>query len=193
MRWLALLFVVALSCHERRPDPPAPTAQAAPPPPNRQRSATRQALGSRRSPFAHYITAIHHQLHKPWTLGFLGDLDGKPSTDSPYADPTLWTQLAIVVNGDGSLDHVTIVRSSGVPGFDAAAIDVVKSVAPYPPPPELIKSDDGRVYLDWQFHRDSVRGCGTFGVDPYILTSAGQPFEHDTRETGAPSPARSQP
>jgi TonB family protein len=191
-RLLALVAVVAIGCHERRPDPPAPSVQPAPPPPDRQPPAVRQTLGARGFPFAHYITAIHHQIHKPWTVRFLADLDGKPSTDSPYADPKLWTQLRIAVKGDGSLDQVGIVRSSGVPGFDAAAIEAVRSAAPYPPPPEVIKSADGQVYLDWQFHRDE-RGCGTFGVDPYILSSAGPPLEHDTREVGAPSPARSAP
>ena len=32
-----------------------------------------------------------------------------------------------------------------------------------------IKSWDGKVYLDWEFHRDD-RQCGTFGVYPHILT-----------------------
>jgi hypothetical protein len=48
----------------------------------------------------------------------------------------------------------------------------------------VIKSANGKVYMDWQFHRDE-RACGTFGVDPYILTTPGDKVEHDTSETGA--------
>jgi TonB family protein len=141
-------------------------------------------------PFAKYITLMHRQIHKLWTLGVLADLDGKSSTDGRDADPKLWTQIGIIIKGDGSVDQVTIVRSSGVVPFDVAAVDSVTSAAPFPPPPEVIKSADGKVYLDWQFHRDPVIGCGTFGVDPHVLTTPGQAVEHDTSEVGAPAHTR---
>jgi TonB family protein len=141
-------------------------------------------LGTRASPFAAYITAMHRQIHKLWTFGFLADLDARPGQSSPYNNDELWTQLEIVVKSDGSVDKVGIVRSSGVLPFDVAAIDSVMSAAPFPPPPAVIKSANGKVYLDWQFHRDE-RACGTFGVDPHILTTVGDNTQHDTSETGA--------
>jgi TonB family protein len=145
-------------------------------------------LGTRASPFAGYITAMHRQIHKLWTFGFLADLDAKPSSNSPYNNQDLWTQLEIVVKGDGSVDKVSIVHSSGVLPFDVAAIDSVMTAAPFPPPPQVIKSVNGKVYLDWQFHRDE-RACGTFGVDPHILTTVGDNTQHDTSETGAQAKA----
>jgi TonB family protein len=140
-----------------------------------------QELGTRASPFAAYITAMHRQIHKLFTFGFLADIEGRRG---PYDDESLWTQLQIVINPDGKVDKVTIVRSSGVLGFDVAAIDSVMSAAPFPTPPKAIRSTNGKVYMDWQFHRDE-RACGTFGVDPYILTMPGQEQPHDTTETGA--------
>jgi TonB family protein len=139
-------------------------------------------LGTRASPFAAYITAMHRQIHKLFTLGFLSDIDAR--RDSAYANEELWTQLEIVVKGDGSVERVGIVRSSGLLAFDVAAIDSVMSAAPFPAPPQVIKSANGKVYLDWQFHRDE-RACGTFGVDPHILTTVGDNHDHDTSETGA--------
>lgn len=141
-----------------------------------------EELGTRASPFAAYITAMHRQIHKLFTLGFLADIDAR--NDSAYADDSLWTQLEIVIKSDGTVDRVGIVRGSGVLAFDVAAIDSVMSAAPFPPPPQVIKSRNGKVYLDWQFHRDE-RACGTFGVDPHILTTPGENTEHDTSETGA--------
>jgi TonB family protein len=140
-----------------------------------------QELGTRASPFAAYITAMHRQIHKLFTFGFLADIEGRRG---PYDDESLWTQLQIVINPDGKVDKVTIVRGSGVLGFDVAAIDSVMSAAPFPIPPKAIRSTNGKVYMDWQFHRDE-RACGTFGVDPYILTVPGQEQPHDTTETGA--------
>jgi TonB family protein len=129
---------------------------------------------------------MHRQIHKLFTLGFLSDIDMKQ--DSKYSDETLWTQLEIVVRGDGSVERVGIVRTSGFLAFDVAAIDSVMSAAPFPAPPQAIKSVNGKVYLDWQFHRDE-RACGTFGVDPHILNSVDEKVEHDSSETGAQAKA----
>ncbi|MGZ3442402.1 MAG: TonB C-terminal domain-containing protein, partial [Polyangia bacterium] len=137
---------------------------------------------TRASPFAAYITAMHRQIHKLFTLGFLSDIELR--NDSAYANEELWTQLEIVVKGDGSVERVGIVHGSGLLAFDVAAIDSVMSAAPFPAPPSVIKSANGKVYLDWQFHRDE-RACGTFGVDPHILTTVAENSEHDTSETGA--------
>jgi hypothetical protein len=145
-----------------------------------------QELGTRASPFAAYITAMHRQIHKLFTLGFLADIDAR--SDSAYASEELWTQLEIVLKGDGTVDHVGIVRTSGMLAFDVAAIDSVMSAGPFPTPPSAIKSANGKVYVDWQFHRDE-RACGTFGADPHILTSVGDNSEHDTSETGAQAKA----
>jgi len=140
-------------------------------------------LGTRASPFAGYITAMHRQIHKLWTFGFLQDIELRPGK-TQYDNQELWTQLQLVIKGDGTVEKVGIVRTSGVLAFDVAAIDSVMSAAPFPTPPQAIKSANGKVYMDWQFHRDD-RACGTFGVDPYILTTPGEDQPHDTSETQA--------
>jgi hypothetical protein len=150
------------------------------------RPGNQSELGTRASPFAAYITAMHRQIHKLFTLGFLADIELR--RDSAYANDELWTQLEIVVKGDGSVERVGIVHGSGLLAFDVAAIDSVMSAAPFPVPPSAIKSANGKVYLDWQFHRDE-RACGTFGVDPHILTTVAENTEHDTSETGAQAKA----
>ncbi|HEX2573286.1 MAG TPA: energy transducer TonB [Polyangia bacterium] len=144
------------------------------------RPGNQAELGTRAHPFAAYIAEMHRQIHKLWAFGFLAEQDGRGSRGA-YDDPSLWTQLEIVLRGDGSLEKVTIVRTSGNTGFDVAAIDAVSSSAPFPKPPAAIKSANGKVYLDWRFHRDD-RQCGTYGVDPHILTTVGENQDHDTSE-----------
>jgi TonB family protein len=137
-------------------------------------------LGTRAHPFAAYIAEMHRSIHKLWAFGFLTELDGKGAS-SPYNDMDLWTQLEIVLKGDGTVEKVTIVRGSGYAPFDVAAMDAVMSSSPFSTPPDAIKSVNGKVYLDWRFHRDD-RQCGTFGVDPHILTAVGDNQTHDTSE-----------
>jgi TonB family protein len=125
---------------------------------------------------------MHRQIHKLFTLSFLSDIDARK--DAAYANNNLWVQLEIVVTGDGSVERVGIVRPSGLLAFDVAAIDSVMSAAPFPPPPSVIKSGNGKVYLDSRFHRDE-RACGTFGVDPHILKTTDENIDHDSSEEGA--------
>lgn len=141
------------------------------------------ALGTRADPFAVYIARMHRQIHNYWGFGFLVDMDIKPDGE-PMNDMGLWSMVEIVVKGDGDVDKATLVRSSGVLTYDAAALDTVYSAAPYPRPPRAIRSADGKVYLHWRFHRDQ-RQCGTFGVDPYILTKPPDgPIDGDRSEVG---------
>ena len=92
------------------------------------------------------------------------------------ATPAAWASFhtyqidEIFSNADGSVHKVTIAKTSGKTEFDVAAVDTVLSAAPYEPTPEAIRSVNGKIYLRWGFYRN-WRQCGTFNVEPYILTS----------------------
>jgi TonB family protein len=97
----------------------------------------------------------------------LEEWDDKSSTN-PFNNPNLLTTLEIRLNPDGTVDKVTVVKTSGYMPYDAAAIDVAFSAGPYPDPPREIRSKNGKIYLHWRFYRDA-RQCATSGVDPFIL------------------------
>jgi hypothetical protein len=122
------------------------------------------ALNAAASPFATYIAAVHRRIHQEFADRFLRSLP----IGSPYQDPTLMTKLEIVLNRDGSVHRVGIVRSSGLLPFDFGAFNSVLRGQPYPPAPSSILSGDGRVYFHWGFYRNQ-RQCGTFNAEPYIL------------------------
>jgi TonB family protein len=132
------------------------------------RAGNQTALKTRAHPFALYIARMHRRIHELWGFGFLDDLDDK-AADYPLNNPDLWTNLEVSVNPDGSVHKVTIAKTSGKTEFDVAAVDVVLSAAPYEPTPEAIRSVNGKIYLRWGFYRN-WRQCGTFNVEPYILT-----------------------
>jgi TonB family protein len=73
-----------------------------------------------------------------------------------------------VLNGDGTISKITIVRASGYLPYDAAAIDVAYTAGPFPDPPREIRSRNGKIYVHWRFYRDG-RQCATSGVDYFIL------------------------
>lgn len=136
------------------------------------RAGNQTALKTRAAPFALYIARMHRRIHELWGFGFLEELDSKPSGHA-LNNWKLAVKLEIVLNQDGSIDKMTIVNPSGVLPFDVAALDVIDVAGPYESTPEKIRSADGKVYMHWSFHRD-WRQCGTFGAEPFILSSPGR-------------------
>lgn len=130
------------------------------------RPGNQTALNAAASPFAEYMSTIHLRIHREFADKFLASLPTWGS--SPFADQTLHTLLEIIINRDGSIYRVGVVRSSGFLPFDYGAWAAVMRAQPYPAPPAAILSGDGRVYLHWGFYRNQ-RECGTFNAQPYIL------------------------
>jgi TonB family protein len=151
------------------------------------------ALNTRAAPFAAYIARMHRSIHKLWGFGALEDWD-ELGSGSPLNNPNLLTTLEIVMNGDGTVDKVTIVKASGYLPYDAAAMDVAYSAGPYPDPPRAIRSKNGKIYVHWRFYRDE-RQCATSGVDYFILDNApkGSDQPDGPAVAEAPEPAGAPP
>jgi TonB family protein len=124
-------------------------------------------LNTRAAPFAQFIARMHRQIHEKWAFGFLTQMDTS-FRDSPMNDLKLIAKLEIVLDGEGNVDKVAMVRTSGITGFDAAAINAVYDAAPFSTPPTAILSGNGKVYIHWKFHRNGD-ACGTPGVNYFIL------------------------
>jgi len=124
-------------------------------------------LNTRAAPFAQFIARMHRQIHEKWAFGFLTQMDVS-FRDSPMNDLNLVAKLEIVLDGEGQVDKIAMVRTSGSTGFDGAAISAVYAAAPFPTPPTAILSGNGKVYIHWKFHRNGD-ACGTPGVNYFIL------------------------
>jgi TonB family protein len=145
------------------------------------------ALNTRAAPFAAYLARMHRSIHELWGFGQLEDWDEKPGS-SPFNNRNLVTELEFVLNGDGTVDRIGIVRSSGLLEYDVAAVDVAYSAGPYPDPPREIRSANGKIYVHWHFFRDE-RQCATSGADPYILENASASGDKGTTMLDVPRPA----
>ena len=74
---------------------------------------------------------MHRSIHKLWGFGQLEDWD-ELSGSSPLNNSNLATTLEMVLNRDGTVEKVGVVRMSGYLPFDAAAVDVVYSARAVP-------------------------------------------------------------
>lgn len=126
------------------------------------------ALKTKAHPFAVYVARMHRRIHAVWGFGFLRELDRRPDSD-PMNNESLYVELELAINPDGSLEKFGVVKTSGVTAFDVAALHTVYELAPFDVTPRAIRSKDNRVHLRWGFARD-WRACGTFNTQTYILT-----------------------
>ncbi|MET0386525.1 MAG: TonB family protein [Polyangiales bacterium] len=136
---------------------------------DRVKPGNQTALNAAASPFAAYLAEMHRSIHREFAMRFLPSL---PLVGGAFSDPNLVTRLEIIVNNDGSLHQVGVVRTSGFTPFDYGAWNAVTRAAPFPQPPKRILSGDGRVYLRWDFYNNE-RQCGTFNAEPFILPNPG--------------------
>jgi TonB family protein len=142
------------------------------------------SLNAARSPFANYIHAMHLRIHALFADSFLDSLESLPPTH-PMSNPKMFTRLEIVLNKEGGVSKLGIVKPSGVTAFDIAALDAVQRASPFGPVPSAIVSPDGKVYLHWEFHRDET-ACTTAHARPFILNGAAVPPSSEPPAPGGP-------
>ncbi|MCH2108857.1 MAG: energy transducer TonB, partial [Polyangiaceae bacterium] len=142
------------------------------------------ALNTAASPFASYLNSIHQRLHQFFAQSFLGYLTRFPA-DHPLNNMEMSTHLEIALNRhNGNVVKMGVIKSSGVTAFDIGALDAVQKAAPYGTPPGVIVSDDGNVYLHWEFHRNPMHACSTYYARPKIIRT--KPTTAPPRDDRAP-------
>jgi len=106
-----------------------------------------------------YLRLLHGRLHTSWVDGYL--------RITPYevlgpATSTRETEINLTVRWDGTIEQADIVKTSGSPDFDAAALNALFTSSPFPPPTEVM-ADDGLAHIDWHFARD-YRQCSNASI-----------------------------
>jgi TonB family protein len=107
-----------------------------------------------------YLRQIHAHVHKRWAENFLALIGQNLPLDNPLNDPTRVAEVDVVISADGKLASATITKGSGFAGFDETIPEVLRDSAPFPKPPQGVRSDDDAVHVHWTFARDERRCAG---------------------------------
>lgn len=133
------------------------------------RPGNQTALDAAASPFATFLSDMHRRIHREFADRYLGSIG--PDASEGLNDMSLETTLEISVNRDGTVNTVGVVATSGNILFDFGAFNAVMRAQPFPTPPDVILSGDGRAWLHWRFER-GPRQCGTWNARPFMLENA---------------------
>jgi TonB family protein len=112
-----------------------------------------------RVPVTRYLDEMHRRIH-PLFAESLASLDALPPSHM-LSDKHLVTRLEVVLGADGRIKSMCVVHASGVTAFDVMALDSVDRSQPFPQAPDVVRSADGNVYVEWDFHRDEAMACST--------------------------------
>lgn len=120
-------------------------------------------LNSLKYPYAGYMDRIRRQVNYWWQQ----NLDNLPSSvrlsKSKYT-----TEVSVILNADGALEHIEVTTEAGVPELDDAVVRAFRLAAPFDNPPAGLVQKDGRVYLpDFDFTVQlSAASMQYQGIDP---------------------------
>lgn len=91
-------------------------------------------LGLSTKPWAVYLAQLHIAVHPIFSDTFIESLASLPATD-PMNDQKLVTRIEIVINREGGIARMGVVKSSGVKRFDAGVLESIHRAEPFPKPP----------------------------------------------------------
>lgn len=102
---------------------------------------------------AAFLTQIASSLQPAWEQ-FLEDCRLRLPEQHPLNDRSLYAVADLVVERDGRIANITIVRGSGNGDFDTAVFDILHDASPLATPTADLESDDEKVHVRWLFARD---------------------------------------
>ncbi len=115
---------------EERRNRPVPSGKHHPRLPNKLKSSTEISLNTLDYKFHSYYLALKRKIELVWEYPYQARRTGAQGR----------LLIRFVINQDGSLAEVTILRSSGVALLDHEAVRAIRDASPFPPLPERMNT-----------------------------------------------------
>ncbi len=111
------------------------------------------ALNTDQYLFYTFYARVEELVRFRWTSNVMRSRDLFPaSLAAQYPQRSNWnTEVLFKLNARGQLVSAILLKESGYPGFDMAAIQAFKDAATFPNPPPEMKKPDGLIHLVYGF------------------------------------------
>jgi protein TonB len=110
-------------------------------------------LNTREFTYYNYYNKIRIALEKHWEPKVRKRIKIQQKKIEDETGPTdgRVTRILVTLDHNGELLSVTVLRASGVDGFDSAAQEAFREAAPFPDPPNGIVDVSGKIQIRWDF------------------------------------------
>lgn len=110
------------------------------------------ALNTDRHLFYSFYSRIEEMIRPPWEQQ-VSQESQRHNTQQTTRPRGGWaTRIDVLLDPDGKLKKVVLLKSSGIEGYDRAAIDAFQRAGFFPHPPKEIVNADGVILLKYLFH-----------------------------------------
>lgn len=110
------------------------------------------ALNTDRYLFYTFYARIEELVRYRWETRVQRAIDSLDPRTAAMAGNRNWnTQVEFLLDRRGFLQKALIMKESGIPGFDAAAVNAFKEARVFPNPPQEMVEDDGYIHLKFTF------------------------------------------
>ena len=99
-----------------------------------------------------FLSRVSEQITQPWVQ--MVTFAARRHLNPPPVERRQWiTQVEVILDQQGHYEDVYLLKKSGLPAFDQAALQAFRQGLIYPHPPKgLIDEDTGKVHLQYAFH-----------------------------------------
>ncbi|MEY4615904.1 MAG: hypothetical protein RJB66_864 [Pseudomonadota bacterium] len=110
------------------------------------------ALNTDRHLFYSFYSRIEEMIRPPWEERITHETQ-KLTNKQPFRPKGGWaTRIDVLLDPDGKLMKVVLLKSSGIEGYDTAAIEAFQRAGFFPHPPKEIVNEEGTILLKYIFH-----------------------------------------
>jgi TonB family protein len=121
------------------------------------------ALNAKRWPYATFFSGMKKKVAEHWKPA--DEYQRHDPDPSVYGGKILVTELEVAVRADGSLDRVSVRRSSGLEFLDDTAVQALEKAQPLGEPPCQILKHTGLMRFPLRFAFDTGHSAASVG-DP---------------------------
>ncbi|OQW47239.1 MAG: hypothetical protein A4S09_15715 [Proteobacteria bacterium SG_bin7] len=102
--------------------------------------------------FYTFFARIKDQIRYRWVNRVENAIETTRINDLKNHNQSTWqTYIEVVLDKDGRYLGATVMKPSGLPSFDKAAVLAFRDGAPFPNPPRELIKNDGKIYLEYAF------------------------------------------
>ncbi len=102
--------------------------------------------------FYTFFARIKDQIRYRWVARVENAIETTKLGELKNRNQSTWqTYVEVVLDKEGRYLGATVMKPSGLPGFDKAAVLAFRDGAPFPNPPRELVKNDGKIYLEYAF------------------------------------------
>lgn len=102
--------------------------------------------------FYTFFARVKEQIRYRWVNRVENVIETTKVTDVRNQNQSTWqTYIEVILDSHGKFLNASVMKPSGLPGFDKAAILAFRDGAPFPNPPQELVKSDGKIYLEYAF------------------------------------------